>query len=140
MYRNSNTSSLRVGVVFQGAVCVLALSTYFTVVAQILDAPPTVDKQIHSNIPYYSEDEQEELGIDDVGLVSLDLYEPMVGESLPIVAYVHGGGWRRGDKKAVHYKPDFFLANGFVFASLNCRLLPDVEIETLQNDVAGGIA
>jgi len=40
----------------------------------------------------------------------------------PVVVYVHGGGWRVGDKRAVGEKATFFNDLGYVFVSVNYRL------------------
>ena len=33
---------------------------------------------------------------------TLDVYAPPQGKNLPVVLWIHGGGWRRGDKVDVH--------------------------------------
>jgi arylformamidase len=60
----------------------------------------------------------------------------------PLVIFVHGGGWKRGDKnnatgqsKAPHY-----LAQGYAFASINYRLVPDATVEEQATDVAASVA
>ncbi len=57
----------------------------------------------------------------------LDLYSPLgFAGPRPVVAYVHGGGWRNGDKgNQIADKRNLFTSNGYVFASLNYRLSPD---------------
>jgi acetyl esterase/lipase len=41
----------------------------------------------------------------------------------PLVVWVHGGGWRKGDKRiGVHKKAALFTRRGYVFASVNYRL------------------
>ena len=58
-------------------------------------------------------------------LQKLDLYLPAMKkpcDALPVVVWVHGGGWRRGDKKAVQDKATFFNGLGYAFASINYRL------------------
>jgi acetyl esterase/lipase len=58
-------------------------------------------------------------------LQQLDLYLPAMKkpcDALPVVVWVHGGGWRRGDKKAVQDKATFFNGLGYAFASINYRL------------------
>jgi acetyl esterase/lipase len=60
-------------------------------------------------------------------LNQLDLYRPAgAGDRRPIVVYIHGGGWRRGDKsQAIADKADLFTGAGYLFASVNYRLSPD---------------
>jgi arylformamidase len=66
----------------------------------------------------------------------LDVYRPASGQSLPVVFWIHGGGWQTGDKSDVQIKPRVFAERGFVFVSTNYRLLPDVEMDQLIGDVA----
>jgi arylformamidase len=67
---------------------------------------------------------------------TLDIYAPPEGKQLPVVFWIHGGGWQTGDKSSVKHKPQAFVDKGFVFVSTNYRLLPNVEMETIFRDVA----
>jgi acetyl esterase/lipase len=69
----------------------------------------------------------------------LDVYSPQNAKNLPVVFWIHGGGWQTGDKTDVQIKPQFFMDKGFVFVSTNYRLLPDVDMATIVRDVAGSI-
>jgi acetyl esterase/lipase len=66
----------------------------------------------------------------------LDIYAPDGAKDLPVVFWIHGGGWQTGDKKDVQIKPRVFNERGFVFVSTNYRLLPQVAMEVLIRDVA----
>jgi len=59
----------------------------------------------------------------------LDLYLPdgaEPGDDRPVVVYVHGGGWRTGDKRIrIADKVNLFTGAGYVFASVNYRLSPE---------------
>lgn len=66
----------------------------------------------------------------------LDIYAPKGAKNLPVVFWIHGGGWQVGDKRDVQVKPQVFVDKGFVFVSTNYRLLPDVDMGTLIRDVA----
>ncbi|RJP21521.1 MAG: alpha/beta hydrolase [Candidatus Omnitrophota bacterium] len=68
----------------------------------------------------------------------LDIYtlESAVDGRLPVLFWVHGGGWQAGDKSDVALKPKVLTERGFVFVSTNYRLLPDVEMGVLIRDVA----
>jgi len=70
----------------------------------------------------------------------LDLYQPVGVKDAPIMVYIHGGGWKRGDKRAVGEKVAFFSGRGWVFASVNYRLLPEGKHPVNVNDVAQAIA
>jgi arylformamidase len=66
----------------------------------------------------------------------LDVYAPDGAKNLPVVFWIHGGGWQTGDKSSVAEKPRAFAARGFVFVSTNYRLLPAVDMGTIVHDVA----
>ena len=69
---------------------------------------------------------------------ALDIYTPDddSGENLPVVFWIHGGGWVVGDKSDVGMKPKVLTERGFVFVSTGYRLLPEVSMEVLISDVA----
>jgi arylformamidase len=69
----------------------------------------------------------------------LDVYSPPDAKNLPVVFWIHGGGWQTGDKTSVQLKPRVFVDKGFVFVTTNYRLLPDVEMETIVRDIAKSI-
>ena len=68
----------------------------------------------------------------------LDIYTPemVTDKSLPVMFWIHGGGWQVGDKSDVELKPKVLTERGFVFVSTNYRLLPEVPMEVLTRDVA----
>jgi acetyl esterase/lipase len=70
---------------------------------------------------------------------TLDVYSPTEGKGHPIVFWIHGGGWERGDKADVQRKPQAFVDKGFVFVSTEYRLVPDVTIKEIAGDVAKAI-
>src|SRR4051794_34510646 len=66
----------------------------------------------------------------------LDVYSPNdLGERLPVLFWIHGGGWVTRDNRDVAPKPRFSTDRGFVFVPTNYRLLPDVEMVVLNRDV-----
>lgn len=73
---------------------------------------------------------------------TLDLYLPQAARpasGYPLVVYVHGGGWRNGDRSMVQQKPDFFIGKGWGFASVGYRLLPEAPVEQQAQDVASAL-
>lgn len=66
----------------------------------------------------------------------LDIYTPDNPKELPVVFWIHGGGWQTGDKTDVQIKPRIFTERGYVFVSTNYRLFPHVEMDVLIRDVA----
>jgi arylformamidase len=60
----------------------------------------------------------------------------------PLVIFVHGGGWKRGDKSNAtgEQKPGHYIQQGYAFASINYRLVPAAKVEQQAQDVAHAIA
>ncbi|MDP3848078.1 MAG: alpha/beta hydrolase [Pseudomonas sp.] len=76
-------------------------------------------------------------------LQQLDVYLPDNREHAPVLLMVHGGAWRIGDKGAaavVDNKIKRWLPKGFIFVSLNYRLLPDTTPVQQAEDVARALA
>ena len=69
----------------------------------------------------------------------LDVYAPAAGNDLPVILWIHGGGWRRGDKASVQLKPAAFVERGFLFVSTTYRFVPDVTVGEMTGDVARAI-
>jgi len=84
-------------------------------------------QQVKSNIPYADPAQDRQV---------LDIYASEGAKDLPVVFWIHGGGWQAGDKTDVQIKPRVFAEHGFVFVSTNYRLLPKVEMDVLIRDVA----
>src|SRR3546814_2398066 len=64
--------------------------------------------------------------------------------SSDLMVFVHGGGYRVGDKassKDLDPKPEYFTSKlGFIFVSTNYRLLPEGRYPTNVQDVANALA
>jgi len=74
----------------------------------------------------------------------LDVYRPKtVPGLLPVILFVHGGGWRAADKEdPVHIHQNFcrrLAVEGFVVASANYRLAPATKHPEHVTDVADAI-
>jgi arylformamidase len=69
----------------------------------------------------------------------LDVYAPTQGKNLPVVIWIHGGGWKVGDKNSVQKKPQAFIEQGFVFVATNYRFLPKVTLKEMTSDIAKAI-
>lgn len=72
----------------------------------------------------------------------LDIYTPEqpTSASLPVMFWMHGGGWTAGDKSDVALKPKVLTERGLVFVSTNYRLYPEVSMDELVGDVAKSLA
>jgi arylformamidase len=60
----------------------------------------------------------------------------------PLVVFIHGGGWKRGDKQMMDgsAKLRHWQALGYAVASVNYRLVPDVRVEDQAADIAAALA
>lgn len=100
-------------------VCSLLVALALTAAARAQD--------VKRDIPYADKGHERQV---------LDVYSPKGAKDLPVVFWIHGGGWQAGDKKDVQLKPQAFNDKGFVFVATNYRLLPAVDMETIIRDVA----
>jgi acetyl esterase/lipase len=94
------------------------------------DAQQEKAQGVKRNIPYADPADERQV---------LDVYSPRNAKGLPVVFWIHGGGWQTGDKTGVQIKPQVFMDKGFVFVSTNYRLLPSVDMGTIVRDVAKSI-
>jgi arylformamidase len=69
----------------------------------------------------------------------LDVYAPAGAKNRPIVFWIHGGGWQKGDKTEMNAKPQAFTDKGYVFATTNYRFIPNATMQQLAGDVAKSI-
>src|SRR5229473_5297645 len=83
-------------------------------------------QEVKRNIPYADPAHERQV---------LDIYSPRDAKNLPVVFWIHGGGWQTGDKASVQIKPQAFVDKGFVFVSTNYQLLPKVDMATVVGDI-----
>lgn len=79
----------------------------------------------------------------DAARLSLDLYTPAETPNetgLPIILYVHGGGWMAGSKEQSFLQPLALVPEGFIYASANYRLRPDATVAEMADSVADAVA
>lgn len=74
---------------------------------------------------------------------ALDIYvPPNVPRDAPVIVMVHGGAWKIGDKAntgSVENKLRHWLPKGFVFISVNYRMLPQAMAYAQAEDVAAAV-
>jgi acetyl esterase/lipase len=92
--------------------------------------PEARAQDVLRNVPYAEKADERQV---------LDVYSPPNAKALPVVFWIHGGGWQTGDKTDVQVKPQAFMDRGFVFVSTNYRLLPSVDMATIVRDVATAV-
>lgn len=85
----------------------------------------------YSNLPYCNTSHQRQ---------TLDLYVPRSSTKrpMPLMVFIHGGGWRAGDKSSqiLSYYGEPLLKHGIAVASINYRLFPEVTYPGPNDDVA----
>jgi arylformamidase len=92
--------------------------------------PPGV--RLLPNVPYGEEAQQR-----------MDVYVPSRARRAPVLFMVHGGAWRFGDKtngRVVTNKLARWAPRGFVFVSVDYRLLPGADPLRQADDVARALA
>jgi acetyl esterase/lipase len=90
----------------------------------------TAAQQVHRDLAYAEPRNERQM---------LDVYAPAGAKNRPIVFWIHGGGWQKGDKRDMHAKPQAFTDKGFVFATTNYRFIPNVTMQQIAADVAKSI-
>jgi arylformamidase len=100
---------------------------FHPVAATLLLAASCLAQEMKRSIPYIENGHARHV---------LDVYAPANAKNLPVVFWIHGGGWQTGDKANVQEKPAWFTKKGFVFVAINHRLLPEVTMDVLVRDVA----
>lgn len=77
-------------------------------------------------------------------LQTLSFWSPTTAgaQPAPLILFVHGGGWKRGDKSNATGKAKIahFRGQGYAVASINYRLVPGATIEQQAADVAAALA
>jgi acetyl esterase/lipase len=61
---------------------------------------PAAEPRVLRDVPYAEPPHERQ---------TLDIYAPPEAEARPIVFWIHGGGWQRGDKREVDHKPQAFV-------------------------------
>jgi arylformamidase len=112
---------------FATLLAILAPLTWALAQAQI-SASASTKMKMTRDIPYADDPRQK-----------VDIYAPEGARNLPVVFWIHGGGWQTGDKTNVQMKPQAFVDKGFVFVSTGYRLLTNVEIATIFRDIAKSV-
>lgn len=103
-----------------------------TILVFLLLASPVLaaDLQVHRDLAYAEPKNEQQ---------TLDVYAPTEGKDHPVVLWIHGGGWRAGDKAGIQKKPEAFVEKGFVFVSTNYRFVPTVTVKQMTGDIAKAI-
>nr|WP_272918276.1 alpha/beta hydrolase [Gordonia sp. SID5947] len=69
----------------------------------------------------------------------LDLVMPAQSDAVPVIVFVHGGGWFTGDRRLCPDLREHFCARGFAMASVDYRLTGDALFPAQLHDVRAAI-
>ena len=69
---------------------------------------------------------------------SLDIF-PTHSPCCPILVFIHGGYWSKREKNIGHFLAPFYVNSGINFISIGYRLVPEVSIREIINDIRAGI-
>lgn len=67
-------------------------------------------------------------------------FTPGPSPRAPLFIFIHGGAWALGDKRMAGHMAAHVRAQGYAFASLNYRLVPDADPGEQAQDVAAAVA
>ena len=76
---------------------------------------------------------------DERHLLDVHYPTPTPGAKRPVVIYVHGGGWGRGDKRLGNNMAALYVAHGAVFVSVNYGLAPQTRYPGFLDDLAAAV-
>ena len=69
----------------------------------------------------------------------LDIYSPTGAQNAPVIIYLHGGGFVRGDKGMVGNIGTWFARHGVVGITMNYRYAPEIQWPAGAQDVAAAL-
>lgn len=70
---------------------------------------------------------------------ALNLFSLAGGRDRPIVVYVHGGGWVKGNRKKVYSLPQWLNSKGYVLVAIDYRKVPATTVEGQVEDLARSV-
>ena len=88
------------------------------------------DPQVQRDVAYFEPKNERQ---------TLDVYSPTEGKNHPVIVWVHGGGWTKGNKNGMQQKPQAFTDKGFIFVPINYRFVPNVTVKEMTGDIAKAI-
>lgn len=93
-------------------------------------AAPAVELRTEREIAYVEDGHEQQ---------KLDVYAPTEGQNRPVLVFIHGGGWRRGEKTLPPVKIRAYAEQGLVTVSIAYRFFSEVTVKQMMGDVAKAI-
>jgi acetyl esterase/lipase len=93
---------------------------------------PPADHSVY-DVPYAS-------GYPGDESLALDVHFPDRAMDLPVIVYIHGGGWVEGDKSQMDVWSKQMSRRGYVVFNVNYRLAPEYPFPVAINDCLGALA
>lgn len=103
----------------------------FLIVLALAASSAAAEIKIHRDLSYAEPKSERNM---------LDVYTTADAKDRPVVFWIHGGGWRRGDKGSMQHKPQAFIDQGYLFVASNYRFVPEVTVAEQTTDLAKAIA
>ena len=79
-------------------------------------------------------------GIPGEEFLKLDAHFPNGAKNLPVIVYIHGGGWTESDKRDMDVWCQRMSRRGYVVFNVNYRLAPEYQFPLQINDCLGAMA
>ncbi|WP_232844123.1 alpha/beta hydrolase [Allopontixanthobacter sediminis] len=106
-----------------------------------IQAPGATDRRSDRTSAERPDAARQELSYGSEPLQKADFWAASSGNA-PLVLFVHGGGWKRGDKAMMtgSAKLNHWQQQGYAVASVNYRLVPGATVEEQAADIAAATA
>lgn len=90
---------------------------------ELPDDPPNIPVSFYSNLAYGSDPD-----------MIMDLWVPESDDPVAVIVYIHGGGFKRGDKRQGYAEANYIVERQTAFATINYPLLDGVKtvIDSLE--------
>jgi len=92
----------------------------------------TPELWVQKDVPYAA-------GYPGDAALKLNVYSSRAAALLPVVIYVHGGGWTEGDKEQMDVWCRMIAARGYAVFDVNYRLAPEFKFPAAADDVMGAV-
>lgn len=82
---------------------------------------------------------QADIAYGEIERQKLDIYTPTAEGPHPVLVFIHGGSWEKGNKEDYPWLGRRFASEGYVTAVINYRLSPEFDYDDFMADVAKAV-